>query len=113
MNARDRSLMEDMRAFAADAVELGDLDAAGLRADKRSQYAVIRAVEVLGEAASKVDAETRARLSELPWRAAIGMRNILIHGYHQLDLALVVKTVREDLPPLVARLEAILGDDPE
>jgi len=113
MNDRDRSLLEDMKAFASDAVELlGDRTAAALLEDKRTQYAVIRAVEVLGEAASKVTAATRAALPDLPWREAIGTRNVLIHGYHQLDLGLVVRTVREHLPPLVARLGDILGDDP-
>lgn len=114
MNKRDRSLLEDMASFAADAVDLlGARDAASLLTDKRTQYAVIRAVEVVGEAASRVSAETRAALPDLPWRQAIGMRNVLIHGYHDLDLGAVVKAVREHLPLLVTRLEEILGEDPE
>lgn len=114
MNKRDRSLLEDMASFAADAVDLlGDRDAAALLTDKRTQYAVIRAVEVVGEAASKVSPETRAMLADLPWRQATGMRNILIHAYHDLDLSAVVKAVREHLPALVTRLGEILGARPE
>ncbi|MBL8773791.1 MAG: DUF86 domain-containing protein [Phenylobacterium sp.] len=113
MTERDRSLLEDMRAFARDAVEfLGERDAADLLADKRTQYAVIRAVELVGEAASKVSADTRTSAPDLPWREAIGTRNILIHAYHELDLRLVVATVREHLPPLILRLNALLGDEP-
>jgi uncharacterized protein with HEPN domain len=114
MNERDRSLLEDMRAFAGDAVEfLGERNAEALVSDKRTQYAVIRAVELVGEAASKVSADTRSAFPDLPWREAIGTRNILIHAYHELDLRLVVATVREHLPPLIRRLNGLLGDDPK
>jgi uncharacterized protein with HEPN domain len=114
MNDRDRSLLEDMRAFATDAIELlGERDAAMLSADKRTHYAVVRAVEVVGEAASKVSQDLRASFPDLPWKEAIGMRNVLIHGYQDLDLGLVVTAVRQHLPALVARLDQILGDNPE
>lgn len=68
-----------------------------------------RLVEIVGEAATRVSAETRARLPELPWRPAIGMRNRLIHGYDIVDVDTVWGTVVLDLPPLVAQLEVILG----
>ena len=112
MNKRDRSLLEDMATYAADAIELlGDLDSAALQSDKRARYAVIYAIEVIGEAAAKVSAETRATLQTLPWREAIGMRNILIHAYNELDLTTVVKVVREHLPPLIADLRDALRED--
>jgi uncharacterized protein with HEPN domain len=114
MNKRDRSLLEDMAAYASDAVQmLGDRDAEALIADKRTQYAVIRAVEVVGEAAAKVSAETRAALSSLPWREAVGMRNVLIHAYHEVDLGAVVRAVREHLPPLIAEIEIVLREEPQ
>lgn len=114
MNDRDQSLLEDMLAYAADAIELlGDRDAAAMALDKRTHYAVIRAVEVVGEAASKVSADGRASLPAVPWRQAIGMRNMLIHGYASLDLGLIVETVRDHFPPLVEQLKRALGDLPE
>jgi uncharacterized protein with HEPN domain len=113
MNKRDESLLQDMSAYAVDAIELlGDLDANSLLGDKRTQYAVVRAVEVVGEAASKVSPETRATLTDVPWRQVVGMRNILIHGYTDLDLALVVKVVRAHLPNLIALIAEIIGADP-
>ena len=112
MNAHDQSRLEDMIGYASDAIELlGSLDAAALEADKRSQYAVVRAVEVIGEAASHITAETRAVLPDLPWNQVIGMRNILIHRYHDFDLATVVKTVREHLPALIIEIGRILRND--
>ena len=114
MNDRDRSLLEDMLAYATDAIELlGAADASALAVDKRTQYAVIRAVEVVGEAASKVSAEGREMLAALPWRQAVGMRNVLIHGYNSLDLGLIVETVRDHFPPLVELLNSALGETPE
>jgi len=112
MNERDQTYLEDMLSYGAEAIEfLGEADAAKLAAEKMIQYAVIRAVEVVGEAANKVSAETRAELSDLPWRRIIGMRNTLIHGYRGMDPELLIEVVREHLPSLVARLEQFLGDD--
>lgn len=111
MNVRDRTRLEDMARFASDAVELlGSLDAAALEHDIRSQYAVVRAIEIIGEAASHVTSETRSAYPGVPWKQIIGMRNTLIHAYHDLDLSTVVKTVREYLPPLIIEIECILGD---
>ena len=114
MNERDQSYLEDMLSYARDAIELlGRDDAAALEADKRSRYAVIRAVEVVGEAAAKVSEAGRAALPAAPWRQAIGMRNVLIHGYQGLDIGLVVETVREHFPPLIDLLSRALGEDPQ
>ena len=112
MNERDQTYFEDMLSYGADAIAfLGAADAAGLAGDKRTRYALIRAVEIVGEAASKVSAEARAELPDLPWRRIIGMRNTLIHGYRGMDLELLVEVVRDHLPSPVSRIEQILGDD--
>jgi uncharacterized protein with HEPN domain len=114
MNDRDQSYLEDMLSYARDAIELlGDADADALKLDKRSRYAVIRAVEVVGEAAAKVSNEGRIALPAAPWRQAVGMRNALIHGYQGLDIGLVVETVRDHFPPLIRLLSEALGDDPQ
>jgi uncharacterized protein with HEPN domain len=110
MSERDLSHLEDMVAYALDAIELlGDADAQALGADKMRRYAVIRAAEIVGEAASRVSAERRAVLPEVPWRSAIGMRNILVHGYGGLDLAILVDTVRNHFPSLVETLRRVVG----
>jgi len=110
MNGRDHSYLEDMLSFAEDAIELlGAVDAEALAGDKRTRYAVIRAMEVVGEAAAKVSEETRADLSQTSWRQITGMRNVLIHGYRGLDMAVVVETVRNDFPALVTQLKRALG----
>ncbi|WP_293901390.1 HepT-like ribonuclease domain-containing protein [Phenylobacterium sp.] len=114
MNDVDRSLLEDMLAYAADAIMLlGDRDAAEVAADMRTHYAVIRAVEVGGEAASKVSVDLRADLAAVQWRKAIGMRHVLIHDYNRVNVGLLVETARDHSPQLVRQLQTALGDNPE
>jgi len=74
------------------------------------RVAVVRAIQLVGQAARNVSAETRAVCSGIPWRQMIGMRNVVVHDYADVDLGLVWKTVREDLPQLVERLPTILRE---
>ena len=85
------------------------LDQAAFEADVKSQDAVIRNLEIIGEACSnirKVAPEFAAAHPEIPWGNAIGNRNALSHGYFAVDLELVWATVQQDLPNLKL---AVLG----
>ena len=111
MNDRDPSHLEDMLAYARDARELlGGADAAALANDKMRRYAVLRAIEIIGEAAGKVSPEGREALPDIPWRQVIGMRNLLIHGYREVAVSTVVQTIHDDLPALMEALERALSD---
>jgi len=104
-------LLEDMLEHARDAVAfLAAYDAGQLDADRMRRSAVVREAEVVGEAASQVEAAQRALLPTLPWREATAFRNLLIHGYRRVLTAELVETVRVDFPPLIAELERILND---
>lgn len=76
--------------------------------DLMRQAAVMRQLEIMGEAARRLSEETRQELSEIPWHQIIGMRNRLIHVYDDVDLAIVWDTVQNDLPPLITQLEKIV-----
>jgi len=69
---------------------------------------LIRELEIIGEAASKVSPETRSQTSAVPWQDITGMRNRLIHAYFDVDLDSVWSTVTKDLPVLKAELQKIL-----
>jgi uncharacterized protein with HEPN domain len=69
---------------------------------------IVKSIEILGEAASKITPETRVNHPEIPWSVIVAMRNRLIHGYYEIDLDRVWDTVTEDLPPLKKCLEEIL-----
>lgn len=70
---------------------------------------LVKDIEILGEAASKVTKESQDQFPQIPWSNIISMRNRLIHGYFDIDLDRVWDTVKDDLPPLVVALEAILS----
>src|SRR3989304_3904896 len=74
--------------------------------DTQCQDAVIRRIEIIGEAARRVSNNGKATLP-LPWSEIIGMRNLMIHEYDDVDLVIVWDTVKNDLPPLIASLEKI------
>lgn len=69
---------------------------------------MVRALEVIGEAAGKVSAATRAVHPEISWREITGMRHRLIHGYADVDLDHVWMVLRVDLAPLIATLERLV-----
>jgi uncharacterized protein with HEPN domain len=79
------------------------------RADEKTQDAVIRQLEVIGEAAGHVGEATRAKLSHLPWTKIVGQRHIAIHHYKKLNMSRIWATAHGDLPSLIAALEKYLA----
>ena len=73
------------------------------------RMALTHCLEILGEAASKVTAETRAQLPSIPFVQMVAMRHRLIHAYFDVDLDIVWTTVVDDLPPLLVALDAALA----
>ncbi len=75
------------------------------------ELALVRLVEIVGEAATRVSQEGRAKHPEIPWEDAVGMRNRLVHGYDRVDLGVLWDTITDDLPPLIAELGKILPSE--
>ena len=106
---RDASLLLDMRLAAADALEFTrGMDEGAFKASRLHQNAVIRSLEVIGEAARHVSPATRGAHPQVPWREIAGMRDRLIHGYAEVRIDLVWLVVREHLAPLIAAIEPLL-----
>jgi uncharacterized protein with HEPN domain len=78
--------------------------------DRKTVYAVVRALEIIGEAVKKVPLRVRNRYPRIPWKEIAGMRDKLIHEYFGVDLKRVWKTVKEDVPNLKPLFEEILRD---
>jgi uncharacterized protein with HEPN domain len=87
------------------------LDAAAFASDEKTQDAVVRNLEIIGEALSNIRTrypKFEADHPELPFGAAYGMRNVLAHGYFRVDLEIVWRTIREDLPELKTQVERVV-----
>lgn len=81
-------------------------------ADQRTIDAVVRNLEIVGEASRHVPEEVVRRYESLPWAEMRAMRNILSHAYFLVDLGIVWKTIREDLPGIEPTLRQILDECP-
>jgi len=76
--------------------------------DHLLQDAVVRRLEIIGEASGRVSEETQMKYEHLPWQAMKGTRNTIIHEYDSIELDIIWKIVEEDLPSLIEELEKII-----
>lgn len=104
-----RAYVQDMLDACSDIVEAtAGVALADFTLDKLRHKAVVRDLEVLGEAAAHLPAATRALAPDVPWSEVVAMRNKLIHGYFGMDLAIVHRTAQVDIPDMMVRLRALI-----
>jgi uncharacterized protein with HEPN domain len=112
MRKDDLIRLRHMLDAACEAVEFArnsrrkDLDG-----DRKLTLALVKDVEIIGEAAYQISEDTRRTLPEIPWEDIVGMRHRLVHAYFDINLDILWKTVQEDLPPLVRILSEKLGEE--
>jgi uncharacterized protein with HEPN domain len=117
-DARDAGYLWDI----LEASRIAQALAAGLsldefQADPRVHLSVAHAIQIVGEAASHISDGFQQAHPEIPWRAIVGQRNVIVHGYRDLDYAQIWTVVTIDLPQLIAAASALLPplspeDDP-
>jgi uncharacterized protein with HEPN domain len=79
--------------------------------DRMLVLALVKDVEIVGEAASKISKEAQRAASDIPWASIIGMRNRLIHAYFEINLDILWQTVSKDLPDLASKLKSTITSD--
>jgi len=70
------------------------------KGDRKTINAVVRSIEVIGEASKRIPRSLKAKYKEVPWREMAGMRDKLIHEYFGVDVEILWKTAKDDIPPL-------------
>lgn len=109
MRRPDDALFVDMLLYARRvAAKVADLSRLDFDDNEDLQLALAYLIQTIGEAASRLTAEQRESHPNIPWRDVIGMRNIVVHEYFRLDLDLVWDTAKNNIPELIAALEAIV-----
>jgi uncharacterized protein with HEPN domain len=78
--------------------------------DFRINFAVVRALEIIGEATKRLPEELRYKYPDIPWKGMAGMRDRIIHGYDNVDLEIVWDVVKRDIPQIQPKIEKILMD---
>ena len=101
-----------MLDHAKEAVEMArGRTRADLDKDRLLNLALVRLLEIVGEAASRVPQEECTRCPGIPWPEIIGLRNRLVHGYDEVDFDILWEIITRDLPPLIEAIEKILGEE--
>ena len=109
MKREHEDYLRDMLENAEKALSfVKGLDYDGFCKDDKALYAVIRALEIIGEAARQIPEKVRESNPETPWREIAGMRNKLTHEYFGVNTKVVWRTVHEDLPIIIPALRKML-----
>ena len=109
-------MSRDSRVFLEDIVEaarrvrlyIANMDSKAFESDPRTSDAVLRNLQVIGEAAKRLPKEFRAAHPEVDWRRMAGMRDVLVHEYSRVNLQVVWNAAAHDLPEMDARVHSIL-----
>ena len=105
----DTARLRHMLDGAREAVAMAeDRTRADLDSNRMLELALVRLIEIVGEAAARVSEAGKTRIPLIPWRQVVGMRNRLIHGYDAVDRDVLWDTLHDDLPPLIEQLRAAL-----
>ena len=98
---KDKAYLKDMLDAISDIEAfIGNINGAEFYKNKEKKYAVVRALEIIGDAAKNLSKELRAKHKEIPWKEIGGMRDKLIHWYFGIKWELVWETVKNKIPEL-------------
>ena len=106
----ERVYLGHIRGAINDITTYASVGEAAFLVDRMRQDAVIRKLEIVGEAVKRLSEETRARRPEIPWKQIAGMRDRLTHAYFGIDLGLVWRVVERDLPMLDTAIDSLLTE---
>lgn len=110
MKNGDAVVLLHIRDALQRAVEYGAIGEDAFKKDTRTQDAILRCLEVVGEATKRLSAALRDAHPHVPWKRIAGFRDIAIHHYDRVDLNVVWDLVEDDVPKLLADVRGILAE---
>ena len=113
--------MSHEKAYLHDIIEsfelassyLGSQTMGELAKDQQTLDAIIRRIEIVGEATKRLADDFRKANPHIPWREMAGMRDIMIHGYDRVDVIRIYTTVKERMPPMIDELKRLRDSLPD
>ncbi len=109
---RDQVYLLDILEAAKLAISYGEgVEKEDFINDIQLQDSVVRRIEIVGEASRRISENTRSELPQIPWHEMIGMRNLVIHEYDDLDLNILWQTLKNDLLKLVEHIEPLFKEE--
>ncbi|MCH8829761.1 MAG: DUF86 domain-containing protein [Planctomycetes bacterium] len=113
MTPNDEDRLRDMVLYCEKALRfVAGRQRQDVEADEILCLALVRVLEIIGEAAAQLAAETRSAHPQIPWADIIGMRDRIVHTYTRIDMDIIWQTLNDDLRPLIDELKPIISDDP-
>ena len=111
---RDKAYLRDILDCMEAAIGyLGTYSCDQLASDAKTLDAILRRIEIIGEATKRVSAEFRERNPQVPWRDMAGMRDVVIHGYHRVNVPFVHAAVAQHMTSLLPELARLIDTLPD
>lgn len=105
----DRERLRDILEATANILKYAERGKKAFESDELIQNWMLRHLQIIGEAASKITGSTQEKASSIPWKKIIGMRHILVHNYFGIDTAIVWRAITKDVPALARKVRKLLG----
>lgn len=110
----DSTRLKHMRDAAQKAIQFAQSKTRNdLESDEMLALSLVKCIEILGEAASRITREKQNQFPQIPWAEIIGMRNRLVHAYFQINFDVVWDTVTQNLPVILPEIEKMIADEEE
>ena len=111
MKRLNKHHFEDILNYAKDSLDfVQNTSYEEFISDKKSVFAVVRALEVIGESSNRIADELKEKYSHLPWIEMRGLRNRIVHNYDDIDYDIIWNVLKNDIPSLITKIELIINE---